>query len=362
MAVIVISPYFIAQEGLNYLYSYLAISNIVYSIYNYGNNGKLSFYYRSLGNKKKFIRMYSFARCMACLACVFAASELFDISAVILAFSILPLSVNFIEYLSECANEKDLEFYSKSKVVLFSIGFVVKCLIISRQEIILLLAVMNVEWVLLFLIVRKKLIIIPQSGFELSGRVWMKDSLHIYLSYFLQIFTTRFLYLNNLGEGKESFYILLRIVEAFSFIPNSYAARFFSSYHNSEKKELLLKGYLCASKNISLKTSFFSGSCIVVYFLLMSYDLDIRVLFVLICSFFLFKRISLSRYIIISNLIYTSILSYLIPALLVLPLSFYIKDAYALYGIYLILIYLTLPLIFFRKFENYIFYSYAYKN
>ena len=57
MAVIVISPYFIAQEGLNYLYSYLAISNIVYSIYNYGNNGKLSFYYRSLGNKKKFIHI-----------------------------------------------------------------------------------------------------------------------------------------------------------------------------------------------------------------------------------------------------------------------------------------------------------------
>lgn len=362
MVIILISPYFTGNEDLNYLYGYLAITNIIYSVSNYGNNGKLSFYYRSIRKKEKFIMIYSLVRCLAFLTCVMVLSKVYDVRAVIVICSIMPLAFNFIEYLSECASEKDLEFYARAKIVLFSIGFLIKSILISRNEIDSLLIIMNIEWIFLYLIVRYKITSIPQDNYKASQKKWLKDSFYIYISYFVQIFTTRYLYLNSTGEGKESFFIILRVVEAFNFIPNAYAARFFSNYHNLDKKEMRLTNYLRDSKNISIKTSILASSCIGVYFFLIGFEIDLKTIFILIFSYFLFKRISLSRYIIISDLIYISPLSYWIPAAFILPLSFYVKDAYALYCIYLLSIYMTLPVLFYKRFRNYILYSYAFKN
>lgn len=362
LSILLLAPYFISNHEVRFIFDILAFGNIIFALINYGNNGKISFAYKSSKNKSLFLYTYLTIRLFFIVLAVYITSFFIEVEEILLLFCILPLGFNYIEYLSECFDYKELENYAKKKLICFGLLFVVKCGLIINQHVVALVLLMNFEWLILFLLIRSKLYKVTYFYDVNPLRKWLKDSLYIYLSYFFQMFTTRYLYLDSTSNNKNSFFIIMRVIEAFNFIPNSYASKFFSHYHNSSEKILHLRKYLKSSVLISSVTSIIAAISIFVYFYMVSYKFELIMLFVFLCSYFFFKRTSLSRYIVVKNLVYTSPISYIFAFLVTLFVGNFSGNAFLIYSIYLVSAYLALPLFFHEKFDNYLKYSYASKN
>lgn len=362
LSVLLLAPYFFSEQKVGVIFEILAFGNIIFALVNFGNNGKISFFYKSTTHKSLFLYSYLTTRLVLTALAVWIVSSFIDINGTLLLLCILPLVFNYLEFLSECFDQVELEKYAKTKLMCFAFLFVFKTVLIILDSYKALIILINIEWLILFVLVRKKLLQIGNSAETYPFRKWIADSFYVYWSYFFQMVTTRYLYLDYSSEGKSSFYILLRVVEAFNFIPNAYAAKFFSAYHNSTDKFAHLCSYLKSSVNISIATSIITAVSIFIYFHILSYKIDVYFILVLLCSYFFFKRTSLSRYIVVKNLVYTSPISYVFAFAVTWSCSNYLDDPSILYCVYLVTIYLTLPIFFYNKFYDYLNHSYAFKN
>ena len=218
-----------------------------------------------------------------------------------------------------------MELVSIIKVIIFFVFFLIK-LISLRFEGQFIVWVLYIEWVVVWI----AMIFISHRNKETSMLNYF--SAHDILSILLFIKTSSWVWVSSIcqqgwtrgffiviskdigGDAANLYYLSIRIVEAFSFIPNATSMRYFSNVIRANPSQVvsLRDSYMLHMKKIGCVVALLAPFSMYVILSVMGKDVGTYQYFVLMCCGMLsVLRIALSREIVLKKVLHLSLVSYL---------------------------------------------------
>lgn len=330
--VVVLSPLFMGDDAINQLFSLLAWAAILSALISFGSNAALARHlhvYRN-SSKSEFVTVIVIGKFFALSIVSYIGSylNLFgEVKFGLLFFTSFTASLSFIDFVAESYGKDYLKKFSLIKAFIFSIFSFVKLIVlyVSSELIYYLL---YLEWVFVWLALSIGTIISHSKTFTLKRFnaldvmeviSFVKGSSWVWFSSILQLGWTRGFFIiltRDIGAASANqYYIFLRVIEAFSFIPNAISMKYFSEVlyaHKSQVHHIRVR-YVKNLKKI--------GYCIAILCPLSMYLINISILkdaiqnhyylMISLAGFIYVLRIGLSREIVLRKVLYLSLVSYL---------------------------------------------------
>ncbi|MCW8328251.1 hypothetical protein MD588_05460 [Photobacterium sp. SDRW27] len=329
--IVMLVQFYLPKEETNYIYQLLSWSAIIVAMISFGANAALSKFLRDHnGDRSLRFAVFLLIKKVVLINIICFIGYRLNIFTELdfeqLMFISLCASLNFVDYISESDGYKTVRFISILKISVYIPAFVIKWYLLSIDSHYFYYS-LYIEWLVVFLV----MLFNPQSSLHWKGKwlcnyedvkvLWsfLTTSSWVWLSGIIQLSWTRgsFIILSSqIGlASANTYFIFIRVIEAFSFVPNAISMRYFSKVLACEKSkvERLKKQYINDMVKISSLISFavliLTWAYVGIY-LKLSTDYTLYLISML-SSFFFMLRISLSREIVLNGKLHWSLISYL---------------------------------------------------
>lgn len=335
VSIVIAAPLILKPDQTNEIYSVIAWSAIISVIGSFGANGALVT--RSLRmtprELEETVGLLLFTKLVTC----FLAGAILILFGVKLGFFLLSwtsftLALNFIDFVAEARGSVAVQKLAIHKIpilVLASIAKLVTIAIVPR----LTPWLIYIEWPFIWLIsvsLARRNADQPWFAAAWSIHAWKQfyslfaKSFWVWISGIVQLGWTRglFLFLSSMTAPgiANSFFLFTRIVEGFAFVPNAISTQFFPDLvragNSSERIKVRIQfmtamqtsavGIAIAGPAIIFAMTFFSKSI---------HISPVALAMMAIAGFFFVLRVAVSREIVLQDVLFLSLSSYLIGIL-----------------------------------------------
>jgi len=363
---------FQSPEKANTFYQLLAWGSIISAISAFGASGVLA---KLVAERGSYIILplltYSFVfKAIMILASIYILVHFGFVASIdfwvvfIISFC---LSMNFIDFIYEGKGEQAIIKFSVLKIFVFLAFLLIKVFLViySFQW---FERIIHIEWFVLCLIaligsILEKNVLKSMRSFRVKEYAsFLTNTSWVWISTIIRLSWSRglFIFLSKTLDASTSntYFIIIRALEAASFIPKSLSSVYFSKLlycDNSKDRMMIKEKYLKQLGLVSIVLSVLTVIFAVIYVSLHNQSLSLVTLFLLLVSSLLFYfRFSVSREIIYQDCLHYSFISYLVGAFFGILICAYLGEMLNLQGaffVYFIYTFLSffVPIFFERK-------------
>lgn len=334
VSIVFVAPFVLEAADTNDLYRAIAWASLIAVFSSFGANAalvKFAFGSTESQNKALFGTLLLSKLTFSCIASAALFAYGVDLGFWILFVAAFTLTLNFVDYVAETFGTEEVKLLALYKIPVLAAAIIFKFFILYKFSE-LVVFVIYIEWPLIWVVFalahKRKNGTIPLSMtlqheswkqfwklFVMSGWIW--------ISGIVQLGWTRglFIFLSSVAANHtaNTFFLFVRIIEGFSFIPNAISTQFFPALvrsNSAEDRMKIRKQFMFNMKLVSVSIAvvapvimgtmvFFSdlGDVTLVSLILMS-----------ITAFFATQRIALSREIVLQQVLFLSLISYCVGA------------------------------------------------
>ena len=317
----------------NAIFSLLAISTIISAIASFGANGALvPFLYKNAELEAPIVAILLLMKIIVILTCtaIFTLMQKSsDIIPLLLFWTSLTCSLQFIDYIAESRGPQEVFEISRLKVIVFSIGLPLKITLIYTSIHVFLIS-LYIEWLAVWAIyIPRKLKFInlyKEPFIKALGmlRIFLIESSWVWASTILNLGWTRiYFFIVNAYMGPtaaNAYFTILRVIDGLMILPNSIAMMHFPKIlkeHVALNQAALQNAKKFFYRDVILTSI---GTAIIITIACVTlaamhnvaiYEILTISSLVFIAAVFTFCRVLISREIILINALPLSLLSYL---------------------------------------------------